>query len=264
MKKSMVFAAAALFLVQSNLCLAAPSECKEPGAPKGCFEKSAASVPMVLTPDPAFPIRPDIGELVANSPFFRLPSGDYAPFESHSVKNDGKSTSEDTTSLARVAGSPLCRSSNDSISSTGNSSKWISKIEYLSWAGLIRLSSRTSQINQFAPSTSTTQVTRLDKLIGQPFPLKAGNTFSLEVTYENVMSYHKTPDKPEKVTTSASVGQYTCQVGATEPASVVQAGLKGSATALACTVTRQGSLSGTPVAYHWLDSVGCFVLTPKP
>lgn len=245
MKKSFVFAVMSLFFVQATLCL-------------------AASTPAVLTSVPDFPIRPDIGELVANSPFFRLPSGDYAPFESHSVKNDGKSTSEDTTSLARVAGSPLCRSSNDSISSTGNSSKWISKNEYLSWAGLIRLSSRMSQINKFAPNTSTSQVTRVDKINGQPFPLETGNTFSLEVTYEHVMSYPKTPDKPEKMEKSAIDLKIACQVGATEPASVVQAGLKGSATALVCTVTPQGGAAGRPTSYHWLDSVGCFVLTPKP
>jgi len=239
MKNSMMFAVA-LFFALSSLCSAAP---------------------VVLPQDSSLPVRPDIGELVANSPFFMLPSGDYAPFETHIVKNDVKSKSDVTTSVARVAGSPVCRSTHDSITSSGNSSKWMLKWETLTWAGLFALNSHVSQINQFAPSTSTTQVTRLDKLIGQPFPLKAENTFSWEVTYDYEMTYHKTSDKPEKVTKSASVWQYSCQVGATSPASVVKPGLKGLATALACTVTQQGGLSKplAPATYYWLDSVGCFV-----
>jgi len=244
MKYSMLFAVA-LFFAQSNLCLAA--------------------APAVLTQDRAFPIRQDIRELVANSPFFSLPTGDYIPFGTHSVKPGGSTPTDvptdNKTSLSRVAGSPLCRSSLDLI--TGKRSDWILKTETLSWAGLINLSNRTSDLNPYAQKTTTLQVTRLDNLNGQPFPLKTGNTFSLEATYERVAS-SKTPDNKQKVETSALVMQTTCQVGATGPAAVIQAGLKGSATALACTVTPQGSLTGTPISYHWLDSVGCFVRTPKP
>jgi hypothetical protein len=235
MKTSMVIAVVTLFFVQSGLCLAAP---------------------VVLAPVPDFPIQTDIGEFVANSPFFRLSTGDFTPFETHSANTSSGIPQDIKTSSTRVPGSPLCQFVQEVI--TGER-KDRSKSEVLSWAGLVYLSGRTSQTNKYAPMTSTYKTTRLNKLTGQPFPLKEGNVFSLETSYENVLTYLKTPDKPENVKKMPMVSQTTCHVGATKSASMVQASLKGSATALDCTVTNQGGAEGRQVSYYWLDSVGCFV-----
>lgn len=239
MKKTLVFTVVSLFFIQITLCL-------------------AASTPMVLPSVPDFPVQAEIGELIANSPFFKLPTGDYTPFETHTAKPNGTGgTMQEKTFRERVTGSPLCRYSWDLVSSVYNKMK----AEQLSWAGMIPLSLRSSDTSKYSTNTSISQTTRLDKLTGQPFPLKSGNNFSVEWTSEYVSQY-----VGKKAETTTSVNQITCQVGATGPASVVQAGLKGSATTLACTTTSTASLSERPVAstYHWLDSVGCFVRMPKP
>ncbi|MBK5273586.1 MAG: hypothetical protein JJE30_00850 [Desulfuromonadales bacterium] len=253
---NLILFAVALFFAQSNLCLAAPPECKEPGAPKGCFEKSAASTPATLTPVPDLPVRSDIGELIANSPFFKLPTGDYSPFEAHTAKPNGTGgTMQEKTSIERVAGSPLCRYSWDLVSSVDNKMK----SEALMWAGMIPISMRSSDTSKYSTNTSISQTTRLDKLTGQPFPLKSGNGFSVEWTSEYVSQY-----VGKKAETTVSVTHLTCQVGATGPASVVQAGLKGLATTLACTSTSSVSGRINATTKYWLDSVGCFVSIPKP
>lgn len=281
--KSGIFVAfaTALFFAQNNSCFAVPLDCKEHGTQKGCVKKIAVPAHAVLPSDPAFPIQPDIAELVANSPFFRLPSGDGAPFETHthSVKTETLSTdvvvtytTDITTSTSRVAGSPLCRKSTElkvTSSYAQDPRAEPTKMEYLNWAGLIFLSGHTSGFHDDLTTTSTIQVTKIDKLSGQPFPLKAKNTFSLEIATETEqLQILKQPDTPTRTETKkiASVKQITCLVGETVSASAIQADLKGTATTLTCTYTytTEGAPSGIPLSIQWLDSVGCFVPTPKP
>jgi hypothetical protein len=139
-------------------------------------------------------------------------------------------------------------------------------MEHLTWAGFILLSGHISGFHDYLSTTSTTHATKIDKLIGQPFPLKEGNTFGWEISQEfEQVQILKEPNTPPKTETKklALVNQITCQVGETVSASTIQADLKGNATALICTSTA-GVSAGKPISLQWLDSVGCFVPTPKP
>ncbi|MDD2900391.1 MAG: hypothetical protein PHI31_16975 [Desulfuromonadaceae bacterium] len=193
---------------------------------------------------------------MANTPFFTMPPGDYAPIKTQSSKPVGKFEIETRISAARLAGGPLCRVDRDT--STKNSTETPIIIESLTWAGLIDLGKRSTNIKPMFSVVATTQMVRLDKLHGQPFPLKTGTAFGWESTYE-VVYVSKILSGPQKVKTSEEIYQYDCQVGESKPASQIKAGLGGTATALTCTSTSNGESAGAPAVYQWLDSVGCFV-----
>lgn len=259
-------------LLNVGLCVVllfqSSAACAAAAPAKGRPSASPTSAPAAeeLPSDPAFPIQPDVAKSIANSPFFKLPAGNYAPFERHKV-TPGRSPVDEQMSVARVTGSPLCRNSKKHI--LGKERDTTSDEGRLTWAGLIPLYQHKDYVTRFTITTSA-QTTQIDKLSGQPFPLKSGSIFGWEVTYpyENTQKF----DGHQEVDKDTVVEQFSCQVGATGPASVIQDGLQGSETEVVCIrkwaylVDRDFGNDSYQFSYHWIDSVGCFVQTedPKP
>lgn len=214
--------------------------------------------PAIAPPPVALPIQAELADLIAHSPFFKLPTGNFVPFKTRAAMNIGGQTMDVTTSIVRVPDSPLARWSKDIFFDDKQNQP--TKMESLGWAGLINLSSHTSEISMNGYKSFTVQATRLDKLTGQPFPLKAGNVFGWEVT-DKGSGWIQDPNKHEPFI--MSITRYKCTVGTTGPASAIQADIPGSATALTCSESFNNGPEQTRI-FHWFDRVGSFVQDKNP
>jgi hypothetical protein len=153
--------------------------------------------------------------------------------------------------LTRVKDSNLCHIDQDVVAGVGGTVRNVGG--GLTWAGLIQLNIIT-RFSSASLGINTFRVTRLDKLVGQPFPLVAGNQFAISVTADNVDS--------NGVTMSYTFEQ-SCKVGATGPASTLVPAMAGKQTELKCSLTFDTGGRPQQSVLHWFSAVGCFAHDPS-
>ncbi|WP_159017459.1 hypothetical protein [Cognatiluteimonas profundi] len=210
----------------------------------------AASVPAA---DPDHPIDEAVGRQVAGDAFFQLPvgTGEVAHRSGTRIVNQTVPVTADG-SVQRVAGSNQCRLDITVLAGEGGLVRTVATGQ--TWAGIIPLSMRSKTSSQYAVIDGVIKAVAIDKLVGQPFPLVAGNTFGWSVTYENV----------DNTTGTTRYGQdWSCRVGATAPASTSIPGMPGEQTELQCNV-RFVSLALPPQdqVIDWYSAAGCFMQDP--
>jgi hypothetical protein len=214
---------------------------------------AVAPVASVPAADADHPIDEAIGRQVAGDAFFQLPAGtgQVAHRSGTRIVNQTVPVTADD-SVQRVAGSNQCRLDMTVVAGAGGSIKTVSTGQ--TWAGLIPLDMRSTFSSQYAVVDSVLKAVAIDKLVGQPFPLVAGNTFGWSVTYENI----------DNSTGATRYGQdWSCRVGATAPASTSIPGMPGEQTELQCSL-RFVSLVLPPQeqVIDWYSAAGCFMQDP--
>ncbi|MHB8912888.1 MAG: hypothetical protein ACYC42_09640 [Lysobacter sp.] len=204
--------------------------------------------------DPAHPINAEVGRQIASAAFFQLPAagtGESARRVGTRIVNKTVPVTLDTT-VQRVPGSNQCRLEMTSLAGADGAFKTAASGQ--SWAGFIPLSMRSRMSSQYANVDGVFSMVAIDKLVGQPFPLVAGNTFGFTTTFENV----------DNSTGTTRFGQdWSCRVGATGPASASIPGMAGEQTELQCHMGYVGlTLPAQDPVIVWYSAAGCFVQDP--
>lgn len=228
-------------------------------APAGIAPDHAASVvtPAPAPAAPAYPINEDVGKLIAGTWFFRdVPAGLGAAVARSGTRNVrvAKTTVSVTmdSTMQREAGSDRCRIEQTTLAGQGGTFKTTTTGQ--TWAGLLPLSLRSNVTSQYGAFDSVFRLVAIDKLVGQPFPLVAGNGFSLSATFENI-------DIAGKVTHHGQ--EWSCRVGASAPASTTIPGMAGEQTEVTCRMSHAArELPPQDSVMTWYSAAGCFIQDP--
>lgn len=217
-----------------------------------------AATPPVATAPPVAPVatKPasaDLASKIASDAFFRLPKGKEAPLHRSGsrVVNKTLPVSSDTT-LRRVPGSNQCHLEQTVLAGEGGMYKTVASGE--TWAGFIPLNMRSQMSSKRGVIDSVLKAVAIEKTMGKPFPLVAGNTFGWSVSYESL----------NNSTDIARYGQdWSCKVGASAPASTTIPGMAGKQTEVQCHLSFV-SVPAPPQdqVYFWYDAAGCFMQDP--
>lgn len=206
---------------------------------------------------PAYPISEDLRKLIAGTWFFRgVPAGLGASVARSGTRNVRIANTTvpvtmDST-MQRDAGSDRCRIEQTTLAGQGGTFKTATTGE--TWAGFLPLSLRSKVTSQYATFDTVLRLVAIDKLVGQPFPLVAGNGFSLSATFENLDSAGK----------STFHGQaWSCRVGASAPAATTIPGMAGEQTEVTCRVNHAArELPPQDSVMTWYSAAGCFIQDP--
>jgi len=212
---------------------------------------AAPAVPATAQPEP--PAAPDIGKKIASDPFFQLPAGKGAALHRSGsrIVNKTMPVTSDST-MRRRAGSNQCHLEETVLAGEGGIYKSTASGE--TWAGFIPLSMNSRMSSQKGVRYSELKAVAIDKLIGKPFPLVAGNSFGWSVSYESLNN-------------SIDIARYgqdwNCTVGVTAPASTSIPGMAGEQTEVKCRLSFV-SLPAPPQEqiFIWYDAAGCFMQDP--
>jgi hypothetical protein len=202
---------------------------------------------------PSLPVDETVRQQIANEAFFKIPASDGAPIQRSGNRNVGAIPLATTVKLMREQDSNLCRLDMDV--SAGKEVAIHNVGSGLTWAGLIQLTMNTQTTASGHVSNSTFRVTRIDKLVGQPFPLTAGKQFAASMTADNVDS---------NGVTMGYTFRLSCEVGKTGPASAIVPGMVGDQTEMNCSLTFDAK--GTrpqQTVQHWFSAAGCFAQDPS-
>ncbi len=159
--------------------------------------------------------------------------------------------SSDTT-LRRVPGSNQCHLEQTVLAGEGGMYKTVASGE--TWAGFIPLNMSSQMSSKRGVIDSVLKAVAIEKTVGKPFPLVAGNTFGWSVSYESL----------NNSTDIARYGQdWSCTVGASAPASTTIPGMAGKQTEVQCHLSFI-SVPAPPQdqVYFWYDAAGCFMQDP--
>lgn len=191
-----------------------------------------------------------IASRIAKDPFFQLPPSGTVSVERSGSHKTGSLAVNLTLRAQREAGSNLCR-----VHTTSSADSVETQYDGTTWAGLLALDGTMRSQSQVGPHEFRSQVTSIDSLQGQPFPLVEGRTFGYTT------SLRTTDGGAMNISTATS---YRCVVGRTGPASAVVPGLSGDATELQCTLTlKDGATKPLQQTVHWFSDAGCFVQDPS-
>lgn len=229
---------------------AAPAK-QEGSAVANAAAPAASNAP---TADPAHPINEEVARQIASAAFFQLPAaggGESARRSGTRIVNKTVPVTFDTK-VQRVTGGNQCRLEQTSVAGANGAFKTTATGR--SWAGFIPLSMRSRMSSQYANVDGVLSLVAIDKLVGQPFPLVAGNTFGFTTTFENV----------DNSTSTTRFGQdWSCRVGASGPASASIPGMAGEQTELQCHMGFVGlTLPPQDPVIVWYAATGCFMQDP--
>lgn len=216
------------------------------------------TTPIAATPSPRpvanRPIDPAISQQIASAAFFQVPegTGDTLRRSGSRIVNKTVPVSTDTT-LQRVAGGNQCQLDQDTLAGEGGLFK--TRSMGATWAGLVPLNLSSKMSTQQGLVNTEFRAAAFDKLVGQPFPLVAGKTFGMIVSFESI-------DLSSGAVTR--FGQdIACTVGATTAASATIAGMRGEQTELQCKMEFVGlPLPPQAPVFIWYSAAGCFLQDP--
>jgi hypothetical protein len=219
----------------------------------GTSSSAASSHPPSTPASTDYPIDPTVADLVARGWFFAAPAGQGAPL-SRSGKRivNGSVPVSVTSTLQRLPGGNLCRIEVASVA--GDSAPLTTEADGLTWVGFLPLSLRMKQSGSFGVIDSVFRLVSVDKTIRKPFPLVAGNIFTLAASFENMNASGA----------STRFGQeWNCRVGASAAASTTIPGMAGGQTEVACDMSFTGvKLPARHPVMVWYDAAGCFMEDP--
>jgi hypothetical protein len=203
---------------------------------------------------PAHPINEEVARQIASAAFFQLPGaggGEPARRAGTRIVNKTVPVALDTT-VQRMAGSNQCRI--EQTSAAGADGAFKTTATGVSWAGFIPLRMRSRISSQYANMDGVFSMISIDKLVGQPFPLVAGNAFGFRAMFEKV----------DNSTGTTRFGQdWSCRVGATGPASASIPGLAGEQTEVQCHMDVVGlTVPAQDPVIVWYAATGCFMQDP--
>ena len=209
------------------------------------------AVPAAGKPEPSS--GQEVARKIASDAFFQLPAGKGAPLHRSGsrIVNKTMPVRSDST-MRRLAGSNQCHLEEMVLAGEGGIYKSTASGE--TWAGFIPLKMSSRMSSQKGVRYSELTAVAIDKLIGKPFPLVAGNTFGWSVSYESLNN-------------SIDIARYgqdwNCIVGATAPASTSIAGMAGEQTEVMCRLSFV-SLPAPPQeqVFIWYEAAGCFMQDP--
>jgi hypothetical protein len=196
-------------------------------------------------------IEDSIRQRLASDPFFKIPDaeGYNAPLRRAGKRMIGTIPVTSTYTLERLQKSNLCSVDSDAVAGNGAATAH-SVAKGITWAGFIPLS---LTLNTGAMH-STYRIQRIDELIGQPFPLVTGQSFSLGITADNVVAAG--PTRTDKF-------MWSCQVGATGPANVLIPDMPGDQTEVQCTMSfGDKAIPSQVFVLQWFSAAGCFAQDP--
>lgn len=216
---------------------------------------ATAAPPLAAPAVPAIPPSA-MARLIADNAFFRVPAGNGEAVQRAGTRLVNKTVPVmmDTT-VRRSAGGNVCQM-DQVIIANGGSVEFRTTTGGSSWAGLIPISQRSQSINSYASSEYTLELTGVTGLEGQPFPLVAGNRFGFTATFESVGG---------AIPAGAGTNQmkWSCEVGASGPASTTIPGMAGGQTELRCrTEFVNLNLPAQEAVIVWYEGPGCFVQDP--
>jgi hypothetical protein len=241
----------------------APAPAAEVAAPTTPPVQAAPPVispaPPVVAPAPAVaqaakPASGAIDQQIASDAFFQLPKGEGKPLRRSGsrVVNKSLPVTSDST-MRRVAGSNQCHLEQTVLAGEGG--KYKTTASGKTWAGFIPLTMNSRMSSPRGVIDSVLKAIAIDKTVGKPFPLIAGNSFGWSVSYESL----------NNSTDIARYGQdWSCTVGASAPASTSIPGLAGEQTEVSCRLNFV-SLPAPPQdqVFVWYDVAGCFMQDPN-
>lgn len=218
--------------------------------------KAAAAPPVsaATLADPAHPINEDVDRQIASAAFFQLPAaggGESAQRSGTRIVNKTVPVTVDTK-VRRLTGGNQCRLEQTSVAGANGAFK--TSATGRSWAGIIPLSMRSRMSSEYVVIDGVLSLVVIDNLVGQPFPLVAGNSFGFISTFENV----------DNSTGTTRFGQdWSCLVGASGPASASIPGMAGEQTELQCHMGFVGlTLPPQDPVIVWYAATGCFMQDP--
>jgi len=198
-------------------------------------------------------ISDDIAAQLSSAAFFKLPEGKGESLQragSH-IANQNVPISMDTT-LRRFATGNQCQQEQTVVAGEGGMIK--TRSTGLTWAGIIPLEISARMTSSYGVSDTVLHATAIDKLVGQPFPLVAGNKFGWSVSFDSALA---------KGAVTKFGQDWTCTVGDTAAASSTIAGLTGEQTELQCRVEFVSlPLPAQNPVYVWYSAGGCFMQDP--
>ncbi|WP_162823758.1 hypothetical protein [Lysobacter sp. TY2-98] len=213
------------------------------GESGGTGASAAASTNAATVPDA-------IASRIAKDPFFQLPASGGGSVERSGSHKTGSLAVNLTLRAQREPASNLCR-----VHTTSSAGGVETRYDGTTWAGLLALDGTMRSQSQMGPHEFRSQVTSIDALEGQPFPLVEGHTFGYTA------SLRTTDGGAINISTATA---YRCVVGRTGPASAVVPGRSGDATELQCTLTLKDSpTKPLQQTVHWFSDAGCFVQDPS-
>ena len=220
-------------------------------APATLAAASARSAPAA---DPVPLVNAGVASQIASAAFFQLPAaggGESARRAGTRIVNKTVPVMMDTT-VQRVPGSNQCRLEMTTVAGADGAFKTTASGQ--SWAGFVPLSMRSRMSSQYANVDGVFSMIAIDKLVGQPFPLVAGNVFGFRASFENV----------DNSTGTMRFGQdWSCRVGATGPASASIPGMAGEQTELQCHQEYVGlTMPAQDPVIVWYAATGCFLQDP--
>lgn len=157
------------------------------------------------------------------------------------------------STMRRVAGGNQCHLEQTVLAGEGGKYRTTASGE--TWAGFIPLTMKSRMSSQRGVIDSVLKAVAIDKTVGKPFPLAAGNTFGWSVSYQSV----------NNSTDIARYGQdWSCTVGASAPASTSIPGMTGEQTEVKCRLSFV-SLPAPPQdqVFVWYEAAGCFMQDPN-
>ncbi len=214
---------------------------------------ATAMAPAPVAAQPGASAGQEIGKQIASDAFFQLPAGKGAALHRSGsrIVNKTMPVTSDST-MRRLAGSNQCHLEETVLAGEGGIYRSTASGE--TWAGFIPLKMSSRMSSQKGVRYSELKAVAIDKLVGKPFPLIAGNTFGWSVSYESLNNSIDT----------ARYGQdWNCTVGASAPASTSIPGMAGEQTEVKCRLSFV-SLPAPPQdqVFIWYDAAGCFMQDP--
>lgn len=234
---------------------AAPSSARASGVaatPAPMLSIAPAAAPAVIQEKTA--AYEDIDNLIASNPFFRLPAGTGASLHRSGSRVVNKTLPVMSNStMQRVAGSNKCQLEQTVYAGEVGFNKTTASGQ--TWAGFIPLVMNSKTNGKRGVVDSVLKAVAIEKTVGQPFPLIAGNRFGWSASYESVDNASGTNHYSQ---------EWSCTVGETAPASTSIPALAGEQTEVLCHL----SFVSVPVppqvqVFVWYGAAGCFMQDPN-